>query len=185
VARLVLCDCPAFDYRPVPQAARLAAAARFPFFFDLLCDTGLLRAFARSRFGYYEGAYVKDALPEEAVAHYIAPLFRDTPPAYRASRERFRRAVIALIDEETAVLLSCVEGLRRFAKPTLVVWGCDDPYISTSYGKKLADEIPGCSRLELIPFCGHWVPEERPAELATLVAEFAELAAARAAPAAV
>ena len=33
----------------------------------------------------------------------------------------------------------------------------------------LVDELPGAERLELLPFCGHLVPEERPVELAALI----------------
>ncbi len=177
VARLVLCDCPAFDFVPPPRLRLLARTARLSFLWDLLCDTGAFRAFARSPLGFREGAYDKAAISDEAIDHYISPLFRDTPPAYRAARERFRRAVLAIYGEAPAATLAAVEGLRRFSRPTLVVWGCEDPYISVSYAKKLADEIPGCTRLELFAFCGHWVPEERPIELANAIAELAALPA--------
>ena len=54
-------------------------------------------------------------------------------------------------------------GLRRFDKPTLVVWGADDVFFSPSWGARLAQDIPGAhGRFELLPFCGHLVPEERP-----------------------
>ena len=37
---------------------------------------------------------------------------------------------------------------------------------------RLAQDIPGAKgRFELLPFCGHLVPEERPVELAALVRE--------------
>jgi 2-hydroxymuconate-semialdehyde hydrolase len=178
VARLVLCDSPAFDCPLAPVSRRLLLAARFSWLWDFVCDTGLLGAFARSARGFRGGAAVKEAITDEAIAEYLKPLFRDTPPAYRASRERFRRAMLSIYADHPAVTLSCAEGLRKLHKPTLVVWGCDDPYLSTSWAKKLADEIPGCARLELLAFCGHFVAEERPVELATLVAEFAELAPA-------
>lgn len=175
IARLVLCDSPAFDYRAPAVAQRIGLLARVPFLWDLAWDTGILPAFARSRSGFRGGTYDPAAITDEAIDHYIRPSLRDTPPAYRASRELNRRAIVAALDEERSTLLACVDGIRRFRRPTLVVWGCEDPYVRVSYGKKLADEIPGCERLELIPFCGHWVPEERPAELAGAIAEFAGL----------
>jgi pimeloyl-ACP methyl ester carboxylesterase len=175
ISRFVLCNSPAFDYRSPPAITRFTTVMRFPFVLDLLLDTGILPFFARRelRRGSHEGA----APPEDAIAHYLSPLFRDTPPAYRPSRERFRRTMLAWSREAPSATLAAADALRRFAKPTLVVWGCEDPWISTSYAKKLADEIPGCNRLELVAFCGHWVPEERPQELAALIADFAELKA--------
>jgi pimeloyl-ACP methyl ester carboxylesterase len=67
--------------------------------------------------------------------------------------------------------MRCADALRRYERPALVVWGCEDPYMSVSWAKRLADAIPGCKRLELLPFCGHWVPEERGEKLAELVAQ--------------
>jgi pimeloyl-ACP methyl ester carboxylesterase len=169
LAKLVLLDCNAFGAEPPPVVQRLVLGARFSVLWDLLCDTGFLRWFAKSEGGMRAGAYEPDALTDEAIAEYIKPLYKDTPPAYRAGRERFRRALIQVEAEMLDVLASISEGMRRFEKPTLVIWGCDDPYVSVSWGKKLADEVPGCMGFELIPFCGHWVPEEKPEILAMLV----------------
>ena len=170
VAKLVLLDCPAFAVDQPPVVKRLVLGARFSVVWDFLCDTGFLRWFATSDGGLRAGAYEPDALSNEAIAEYIRPLYKDTPPAYRAGRERFRRALLQVEAEAAAVVASVADGMRRFEKPTLVVWGCDDPYVSVSWGKKLADEVPGCVGFELIPFCGHWVPEEKPAVLAMLIA---------------
>jgi pimeloyl-ACP methyl ester carboxylesterase len=65
--------------------------------------------------------------------------------------------------------LECLPGLRAFSGPALVVWGADDVFLSPSWGVRLAADLPGAERLELLPFCGHLVPEERPAELAELL----------------
>ena len=110
------------------------------------------------------------SISDEAIAEYIRPVYKDTPPAYRAGRERFRRSFLQAATEEREIAAAAADGVRRFEKPTLVVWGCDDPWFSVSWGKKLADEIPGCMGLELIPFCGHWIPEEKPQVLAALIA---------------
>jgi pimeloyl-ACP methyl ester carboxylesterase len=65
-----------------------------------------------------------------------------------------------------------VDGLKRFDKPTLILWAADDPHISPSWGRRLFDDIPGAERFELIPFCGHFWQEERPAEFAAHMGEF-------------
>ena len=68
--------------------------------------------------------------------------------------------------------MQAVAGLREFRKPTLVVWAADDRFLSPSWGKKLFEEIPGARRFEIIPFCGHFWQEERPAEFVALMGEF-------------
>jgi pimeloyl-ACP methyl ester carboxylesterase len=50
-----------------------------------------------------------------------------------------------------------------------VVWGADDRYLSSSWGQRLVDDLPGAARLDLEPFCGHLVPEERPDAVAAAV----------------
>lgn len=169
LSRLVLLDTPAFGAQPPRVSNRLRAGARFSVVWDFLCDSGFLRWFAASKHGMRAGTYDPTALAGEAITEYIRPLYRDTPPAYRAGRERFRRAMLQIEPELADLQDSVVQALKRFEKPTLVVWGCDDPYISVSWGKKLSDEIPGCVGFELIPFCGHWIPEEKPKVLADLI----------------
>jgi pimeloyl-ACP methyl ester carboxylesterase len=54
----------------------------------------------------------------------------------------------------------------------VVVWGADDAFLSPSWGLRLAADIPGAKgRFELLPFCGHLAPEEKPKEIARIVAD--------------
>ncbi|MHC4391061.1 MAG: alpha/beta fold hydrolase [Planctomycetota bacterium] len=170
VAALVLLNCPGIGYE-IPQVVkRLAKAARVSAVFDLVCETGAIRRFAHSKAGVRSGAYDPTTISDAFVEHTLAPLYKDAPPAYRAGRERFRRALLTFVNHPE-VLSDAPKGLSDFEKPTVLVWGCDDPYISVSYAKQLADAIPGCIGLELIAFTGHWVPEEKPQELAAILRE--------------
>jgi pimeloyl-ACP methyl ester carboxylesterase len=63
-----------------------------------------------------------------------------------------------------------VAHTRRLQTPTLVLWGRDDAVIDPRVGQRLAREIPG-ARFELVP-SGHAPQEERPEELAALIARF-------------
>ncbi|MGW3010614.1 alpha/beta fold hydrolase [Streptomyces sp. NPDC001219] len=56
--------------------------------------------------------------------------------------------------------------------PTLICWGAQDTWIPSAKGHELAARIPG-SRLRLIEGAGHLVQEDAPAELASLLGEFA------------
>ena len=61
--------------------------------------------------------------------------------------------------------------LRRVASPTLVVAGAQDGLVPPIYAETFAAEIPG-ARLEVIQGAAHWLPYEKPAELAELVRGF-------------
>jgi poly(3-hydroxyoctanoate) depolymerase len=61
--------------------------------------------------------------------------------------------------------------LRTLPQPTLVLAGDDDPIVPLVNGRILARCIPG-ARLEVIGGGGHLFLLERPAEMATLVADF-------------
>jgi pimeloyl-ACP methyl ester carboxylesterase len=62
--------------------------------------------------------------------------------------------------------------LRRITAPTLVVAGAQDGLVPPIYAETFAAEIPD-ARLEVIDDAAHWLPFEKPAELAALVREFA------------
>lgn len=163
---LVLTDCVAYDNWPVPTIARLQTFVRLPWIADLVIRAGFFRfretstPFSAFRRGVYDPAKLTD----EAILEYLWPLGA-------GPRER-RRFLDFLLAGSPRFTLAAVEGLRRFDKPTLVLWGAEDRYISPSWGRKLFDEIPGARRFELIPFCGHYWPEERPAEYAAYILEF-------------
>ena len=42
----------------------------------------------------------------------------------------------------------------------------------TGEAAKLFEEIPGARQFELVPFCGHFWQEERPAEFASIMGQF-------------
>jgi pimeloyl-ACP methyl ester carboxylesterase len=62
--------------------------------------------------------------------------------------------------------------LRRITAPTLVVAAAQDGVAPRVYAETFAAEIPD-ARLEVIDDAAHWLPFEKPAELAALVREFA------------
>lgn len=61
--------------------------------------------------------------------------------------------------------------LRRVTAPTLVVRAAQDGMLPAAHAETYAAEIPG-ARLEVIEGAAHWVPFEKPAELAAVVRDF-------------
>lgn len=66
------------------------------------------------------------------------------------------------------------DALRNVAVPTIVGWGDHDPFFPVSIGQRTADLIPG-ARFKIYEGAGHFLPEERPADVAH---DLLELAAA-------
>jgi pimeloyl-ACP methyl ester carboxylesterase len=64
------------------------------------------------------------------------------------------------------------EGLgTRITQPTLLVWSQYNKNNPVTDGKRLKNEIAG-SQLTIIDNCGHYVQEEKPAELASAIKDF-------------
>ncbi len=53
--------------------------------------------------------------------------------------------------------------------PSLVLWGDRDPFFPTAVGERTAASLG--AQLRVLSGCGHFVPEERPAEAACAIAE--------------
>jgi pimeloyl-ACP methyl ester carboxylesterase len=62
--------------------------------------------------------------------------------------------------------------LRRGVRvPTLLLWGDRDPALPLEVPRRMLREIPG-GALAIFAHTGHWVPEERPAEVVDLIRDF-------------
>jgi pimeloyl-ACP methyl ester carboxylesterase len=59
----------------------------------------------------------------------------------------------------------------RVEVPTLVIWGADDRYLLPGLTDGLEQWVPDV-RIEILPDTGHWVPQERAAEVSSLIREF-------------
>lgn len=58
---------------------------------------------------------------------------------------------------------------RSLALPSLVLWGDRDPFFSKAVGARTAEALG--AELRVLDGCGHFVPEERPAQTAEAVAD--------------
>ncbi|MCC6903173.1 MAG: alpha/beta hydrolase [Polyangiaceae bacterium] len=57
---------------------------------------------------------------------------------------------------------------RALALPSLVLWGDRDPFFPVPVGKRTAEALG--AELRVLEGCGHFIPEERPAETAEAIA---------------
>ena len=161
VSHLAFVDVVAYDNWPVPFMAQVMRVARTPGVDTVAYALDLPRRVAHSqRLGFARAMWDRRGLAAAVVDEYLRPV------STVEGRERARRFLLAADSRYT---LECVPGLRAYPGPALVAWGADDVFLSASWGMRLVEDLPGADRLELIAFCGHLVPEERPHELADLV----------------
>lgn len=165
LSALVLTDCVCYDNWPVPAVVRMQKLARLGPLAELLARPRLMEWIeTKTRFSQFKkGVFDPRKLSADVISEYLRPM------RTREGRESFRKFLLA---GHPSVTERALEGLKRFEKPTLVVWAADDHYLSPSWGCRLYRDIPGAKRFELVPFCGHFWQEERPSEFASIIGEF-------------
>lgn len=109
-------------------------------------------------------------MPDRLIARYLAPYVG-------------REGVSHLLALARAVVVDDLEevDLRLLSAPTLVVSGEADRWVEPEISRQLAATIPG-ARLVSMPGVARLVPEEAPAELAGLIADFVAEESGRDAP---
>ena len=161
VSHLALVNSAAYDNWPVPIVSQVMRLARTPGLDTVAYALDLPRRVGHStRLGFNRAVYRRGCLSRAVIDEYLRPV------STTEGRERARRFLLA---GDARYTLEALPGLRAYEGPALVVWGADDPFFSPSWGARLVEDLPGADHLELLPFCGHLVPEEKPDELAELL----------------
>lgn len=159
-------DCVCYDNWPVPVIARLQRLSQLPLLADALGSAAFFHWLEQRTplSAFRKGVHDPAAFTDEAIGEYLRPL---------VSSPRARQRFLAFLRAgHPRWSLQAVPGLRRFEKPTLVVWAADDHYLSPSWGRRLYEDIPGAAGFALVPFCGHYWQEERPAEFVAHLGPF-------------
>jgi pimeloyl-ACP methyl ester carboxylesterase len=99
---------------------------------------------------------------------------RGRPGSARAIRLIFNASLTRLSDLYGPIQ----DGLGRIDAPTLVGWGQHHPFFVAEQGRCIAGAIPGTG-FRLYHGAGHFLPEERPAEVASDVTQLLSAVAAR------
>jgi pimeloyl-ACP methyl ester carboxylesterase len=84
-------------------------------------------------------------------------------------------ALSATIDYYRALPWFAPQDLRglpnRFDRPTLVIWGQDDPHLMTETGRYDNAKVPN-GRFELVPEAGHWAHWDQPEQVNRTLVSF-------------
>jgi pimeloyl-ACP methyl ester carboxylesterase len=92
-----------------------------------------------------------------------------TPERWARLRRFFRWQ---LDPEHNRVTLDAVEGMRRFDKPTLLLWGRQDTNFGPAIAERLARDIPGVIGVTYLENSAHMPFQEEPERYATAVRGF-------------
>ncbi|HLV97531.1 MAG TPA: alpha/beta hydrolase [Ktedonobacterales bacterium] len=168
IKRLVLSNAEAYDNWPSAEERPLVRLTQVP-----LVGTLFLWAYGstlgtRVVLSIGQAVKHKAVLTDELIKGYVRA---NTSDAHR--RAKTARFLAGQFDPaNNRCTLEALEGLRRFDHPTLLLWGADDPHFGPAWAERLRLDIPGVTRLELLPNTGHLLMEERPETFATHLLTF-------------
>jgi pimeloyl-ACP methyl ester carboxylesterase len=171
IGRVVLASCDSLEaFFPWPFHI-LPTLAAVPGSTWLLTQALRLRSLHRLPITF--GWVAKRPLPRHITDSYLQPARRD--PAIRRDLRRFLRAV------HRRHTLAAARSFAGFDRPVLLAWAEEERLFPVSLARRLAEVLPD-ARLALIADSYTFLPEDRPAELAALVVEFARTGGAAPAP---
>jgi haloalkane dehalogenase len=111
-------------------------------------------------------------LSDEAMAAYDAPF---PTPESKAGPIMFPEQVPTEPEHPNAApMLAIREALKKWQKPTLVLFGDSDPIFPPEVADRIAELIPGAMPAETIANAGHFVQEDAGEEVAARIVRFLE-----------
>jgi haloalkane dehalogenase len=111
-----------------------------------------------------------NTLPEDVVAGYDAP---HPVPESKVGVVMFPELVPTSPEHPAAKsMLEVREGIKRWDRPALVLFGDADPIFTTAAAEAMAARIPGAGPPEFVEGAGHFLQEQRGAAIAERVARF-------------
>ena len=109
-------------------------------------------------------------LSDEVEAAYSAPW---PVPESKAGVRAFPELVPTELDHPSAPAMVRVrEALSRWERPTLVLFSDSDPIFSPEAAKRIAAHIPGAGEPEIVCGAGHFLQEDKGAEIGARIARF-------------
>jgi pimeloyl-ACP methyl ester carboxylesterase len=132
----------------------------------------LFRLALRSKWVQHEvfsiAVHRKEAFTDEVLYAYTRALIA-TPERFARLQRFFRWQ---LDPEHNRLTMDAVEGLRRFDRPTLLLWGRQDTNFGPAIAERLAEDIPGVVGVEYLEHSAHMPFQEEPDRYADAVREF-------------
>ncbi len=170
VNRLVLSNVEAFDNWPSEEERPFVRLTQIPILGGIVLWIWSWRPVFRALLIEARAVFDRNALTRELLRGYVRANF-----STRHRRAKTRRFLALQFDPaNNRTTLDLLPALRSFDHPTILIWGENDPHFGPEWAKRLAEEIPGIVRIELLPRTGHLLMEEKPEEYAAAVRRFLE-----------
>ena len=168
IDRLVLSNVEAYDNWPSSDERPFIGATQLPALGRLVLWAWSRPALLRWALAAGHAVGDRSVLTGELARGYVRANLSD--PHKRAKTRRFLAGQIDPANNRAT--LGALDGLRRFERPTLLLWGADDPHFGPQWAQRLAEDIPGVQRVEVLGGAGHLVMEDQPERFADILAEF-------------
>lgn len=168
VSALVLADAQAYDNWPSAEELPFIRVTQLPVIGPLVLWAWSRRPLFRWALGEGKAVHDRSVLTGELVDGYIAANLATAPK--RAKTRRF--LAIQLDPANQAHTHHLADALHKIEAPTLTLWGDGDVHFPPDWARRLAADIPGTTRVEILPATGHLVMEEQPDHVANLIREF-------------
>lgn len=145
------------DLPPLPLSMKIAGIRPFGEIFMGLGGESIART------GLMDGVTDNSLISEDIVKRYYLP--EGTP-------EKLNKTMLGTLRVDYEKDIGFIEkNIGTIEKPTLIIWGDKDKFLPLYLGKRILQNIRG-SKLEVIPNCGHFVPEEKPETATKIIMEF-------------
>ncbi len=108
-------------------------------------------------------AVQRDTFPREEIQHYVDAMADERVLPRALAYYRALPGAVAFLDDLRAPV----------PMPTLVLWGAGDPALATSLIDDCRAVVTGSFEARVFADAGHWLQQERPAEVSAAIAEFA------------
>jgi pimeloyl-ACP methyl ester carboxylesterase len=162
IARLIVTSCEAFENFPPGLPGRtVSLAAHLPGGLNAAVQPLRWRALRRLPFAL--GRMTKRPIPDAVTDAWLHPVL--TQPEIRRDLTKYLRA------SKKGDMLVAAQLLRRFDRPSLVVWAGEDRVMPFAHGQRLAQLLPQ-GRLIEVADSYTLIPEDQPGELARAIRQF-------------
>jgi pimeloyl-ACP methyl ester carboxylesterase len=163
---VVLTNVEAYDQWPSGPERPYVAAVVSPVLTPLLRLAMGITPIQREMFAI--AVHDQGVLSDEVLAAYARPHVA-TPERWLRLRRFFRWQLDRDHNLET---LRALDGMRRFARPTLLLWGRHDSNFGPPIAERLARDIPGVVRIEWLDHSAHLPMQEEPEAYAAALLRF-------------
>jgi len=116
-----------------------------------------------TRSGLEQGVVDKSRISDDLVLRYYMPA---------GNPDKLNRTTLGTLRADYREDLEFIEeNLRTVEKPALILWGEEDAFLPLCLADLIHKDIKG-SRMERIPNCGHFIPEDQPEKATGLIVDF-------------